>query len=228
MSKLTDPFFISVLICWIFSVCVHEFAHALVAYWGGDRSVRARGYLDFNPLRYIYPFTSLLLPCLFLMMGGVPLPGGAVRIDTSALRSRAWSSAVSAAGPASNFLLFLLIAAILHPATGLVDPNAADHSSVVKLLGALAVLQLIGMFLNLLPVPPLDGFGIIEPFLDAQTRHHLANPQVRLIALLVLFFVVLRVDAFFTRLYDLVGFVLNATGLPPELTWRYFYQAISG
>ena len=53
MSKLTNPFFIAVLICWIFSVCVHEFAHALVAYWGGDRSVRARGYLDFNPLRYM-------------------------------------------------------------------------------------------------------------------------------------------------------------------------------
>ena len=98
MAQFTNPFFIAVMICWILSVCVHEFAHALVAYLGGDKSVVAKGYLHFNIFAYIHPVTSILLPALFLFMGGVPLPGGAVYIDDRALRSPAWRSAVSAAG----------------------------------------------------------------------------------------------------------------------------------
>ena len=55
---------------WIFSLCLHEFSHALVAYLGGDYTVREKGYLTFNPLRYTHPLFSLVLPLLFLVMGG--------------------------------------------------------------------------------------------------------------------------------------------------------------
>ncbi len=228
MESFTNPFFVSVMICWIFSVCVHEFAHALVAYWGGDRSVRARGYLAFNPLRYIDPVTSILLPCVFLVMGGVPLPGGAVSIDTSALRNRRWASLVSAAGPASNLLLFALIAVVIHPAVGIVDPSvpADDQPNIVKLLGAMAVLQLFAILLNLMPVPPLDGFGIIEPFLDSETQRKLANPQLRWIGLIVLFFVFFRVDAFMDAFMDAIDLVLRSAGLPFEVTWRFYNIAL--
>src|SRR4029077_11982516 len=89
-----------VVILWIFSVCLHEFAHAWVAYRGGDYTVRDKGYLDFNPLRYVHPVTSILLPVLFLVIGGIGLPGGAVYINTSLLRSAKWETAVSLAGPA--------------------------------------------------------------------------------------------------------------------------------
>jgi Zn-dependent protease len=107
IAQLT-PLFLAILICWIFSVCVHEFAHALVAYIGGDRSVVEKGYLHFNPFKYIDPVGSLLIPAAFLLMGGLPLPGGAVSINRSALRSKHWDALVSAAGPVSNFILFLL------------------------------------------------------------------------------------------------------------------------
>lgn len=230
MDRLTEPFFISVLICWIFSVCVHEFAHALVAYWGGDRSVRSRGYLSFNPLRYIDPITSILLPCVFLVMGGVPLPGGAVRIDRSSLKSRAWESLVAAAGPASNLLLFGLIAVVIHPATGFVDPNlpADAQPNGVKLLGVMAVLQLFAVLFNLLPVPPLDGFGIIEPFLNAKTRQKLLNPQVRWMGLLLLFFVVFRIPAAREGFMNAISWVLDQAGLPFSVTWRFYNIALFG
>ena len=91
------PFKLALLVGWILSVCFHEFCHALVAYWGGDRSVKEKGYLGMNPAAYIDPMMSLLLPAVILLMGGFPLPGAAVRIDRSALRSRVWASAVSAA-----------------------------------------------------------------------------------------------------------------------------------
>src|SRR6267143_6454520 len=79
--------FFTVTILCIFSVCLHEFGHAIVAYYGGDTSVLEKGYLTFNPLIYTHPVYSLLLPVLFMMLGGIGLPGGAVYIERDRLRS---------------------------------------------------------------------------------------------------------------------------------------------
>ena len=101
--------FFVVLIGWIFSLCLHEFSHALVAYLGGDTTVKDKGYLTFNPLKYTHPVYSLLLPLLFLVMGGIGLPGGAVYIETWRLRSRNWMSVVSLAGPTANLILAIIL-----------------------------------------------------------------------------------------------------------------------
>ena len=145
--------FIVVLVGWIFSLSLHEFAHALVAYYGGDTSVKDKGYLTFNPLY------SLALPLLFLFMGGIGLPGGAVYIETWRLRSAKWRSAVSLAGPSANIILVIIIAIALQftPAT----PSAFWAG-----MAFLAMLQIYAVVLNLIPVPPFDGFGIIEPYLS--------------------------------------------------------------
>ena len=161
LAPLT-PLFGAVLICWIFSVCIHEFAHALVAYWGGDRSVKDKGYLRFDILSYVHPVTSILVPIVFLAMGGLPLPGGAVYIERDRLRGRHWEAAVSAAGPASNFVLFLILAAVLHPSMGIVDVAANERRVWVTLLGAMTTLQLFAVFFNLIPIPPLDGSWVLE------------------------------------------------------------------
>ena len=95
------------------SVCLHEFGHAIVAYWGGDRSVKDKGYLTLNPLRYTDSTYSIMLPLVFLLMGGIPLPGAAVYINNAALRSRQWKSAVSAAGPLATVGVILLLAGLL-------------------------------------------------------------------------------------------------------------------
>lgn len=150
--------FVFVLIGWVISLCLHEFAHARVAYAGGDTSVAAKGYLSLNPLRYTEPVYSLLLPLLFLALGGIGLPGGAVYIETHRLRGRGWQSAVSLAGPAAN----LAVAAVIGLALRLVPPS---ESALAPALAFLGLLQVSAVVLNLLPLPPLDGFGIIEPFL---------------------------------------------------------------
>ncbi|MGH3670794.1 MAG: site-2 protease family protein, partial [Pseudonocardiaceae bacterium] len=74
---------------WAVALCLHEFGHALTAYRGGDRAVRARGYLTLDIRRYTDPVMSLLVPLALLALGGIPLPGGAVWINRAALRSRA-------------------------------------------------------------------------------------------------------------------------------------------
>ncbi|HZS45971.1 MAG TPA: site-2 protease family protein [Blastocatellia bacterium] len=150
--------FIVVLIGWIFSLCIHEFSHAIVAYWGGDTSVKDKGYLSLNPIKYAHPLYSFALPLLFLFMGGIGLPGGAVYVDRSRLKNNIWNSAVSLAGPASNAILAIIIGILL-------QFDAISSSPAGVALAFLGWLQVSSVVLNLLPVPPLDGFGAIAPFL---------------------------------------------------------------
>ena len=180
VSNFTSPLFLAVLIGWILTVVLHEFAHGLVAYLGGDYTIGYRGGLSLNPLQYIHPVTSILMPALFLMMGGIPLPGGVTYIRTDLLRSRYWASAVSLAGPAMNFLIFLALAMPFHPALQWIkiDPDMANWTNLQLFMGALAFLQLFAVLLNLLPIPPLDGFNALKPFLPRELQNKLQNPQI--------------------------------------------------
>ena len=149
---------------WVTSVCVHEFGHALVAYLGGDRSVAASGYLTLDPLKYTHVLLSIVIPIVFLLFGGIGLPGGAVYINHSAIRSKVWDSAVSAAGPVGTLLCLLLVAVpFLVPGheTWITNVNIGFFQA----LAFLAFIEVIALLLNLLPIPGLDGFGILRPWL---------------------------------------------------------------
>ena len=172
--------FLVVIIGWIFSLCLHEFSHALVAYYGGDTSVREKGYLTFNPLKYTHPVYSILLPMIFLLLGGIGLPGGAVYIETRRLRGRKWESAVSLAGPASNLVLAILLAVVLHFAPTIT-------TGIWPGLAFLALLQVTAVVLNLIPLPPFDGYGVLAPFLNSDLR--LKINQASSILMLLTFFV---------------------------------------
>lgn len=158
-----------VFVGWIVSVCLHEFGHAIVAYWGGDTSVKEKGYLTLNPLKYTDVSLSLVMPLIFLLLGGIPLPGAAVYINQHQLRGRVWKSAVSLAGPAMTGLtaIALSLPFILGYA-----PAQPTHW-IWPALAFLALLEIAGVILNLLPVPSLDGYGILEPWLPESWQHAL-------------------------------------------------------
>ena len=164
MEKATT--FIVVIVGWIFSLCLHEFSHAVVAYYGGDTSVKDKGYLTFNPLKYTHPIYSIVLPMVFLLLGGIGLPGGAVYIETWRLRSRRWEAAVSLAGPASNLLLAILLGIILT----LLPVNSTGIWPGVAFL---ALMQVSALILNLIPVPPFDGYRALAPYLNEQLRFNM-------------------------------------------------------
>ena len=161
--------FIIVTVLWVFSVCIHEFGHAWAAYRGGDHTVKDKGYLTLNPVHYTHPVYSLLMPVVFMMLGGIGLPGGAVYIERQLLRSRAWETWVSLAGPAMNLPLILLIA--LGFKLGWLTNDPGSMRSLA--LGFLLQLEVSAVILNLLPVPPLDGFQDIAPWLPAGLREKL-------------------------------------------------------
>ena len=168
---------------WAVSLCLHEFAHALVAYRSGDRAIRARGYLTLDIRRYTNVALTFVLPVLFLLLGGIPLPGGAVLIDNGAIRSRAARSLVSFAGPAVN-LVFALALTLLVARVPMSLGLAAG-------LSCLALIEVLAFVLNILPVPGLDGFGVLEPYLSSGARR--VADRVRPWAPLVLLVVLLGV-----------------------------------
>ncbi len=155
--------FLFVLGGWIISLCLHEFGHAVVAYWGGDRSVADKGYLTLNPLKYTQSMLSIVMPLIFLAMGGIGLPGGAVYINTRAIRSEGLRSLMSAAGPIATGLCALLLA--IPFITGLAYDDVFEHYEFWSSIALLAFLEITALCFNLLPIPGLDGFGIIESFL---------------------------------------------------------------
>jgi Zn-dependent protease len=179
------------MIGWILSVTLHEFAHGIVAYWGGDHTIRERGLLTLNPLKYANPLMTIVFPLLFMAMGGVPLVGAATYVRTDLLRNKLWQSLVAAAGPFVNFILFLACVIPLYPQMGWVSPSTWDTqwTSAQTFCGAMAVLQLFACMLNLIPVPPLDGFNIIRPYLPKEMGDKLREPQVAMGIMLLLFFV---------------------------------------
>ncbi len=148
---------------WIFSLCLHEFSHALVAYYGGDYTVREKGYLTFNPLKYTHPVFSIVLPLLFLLMGGIGLPGGAVYIERWRIRNRYWLSAMSLAGPFSNLVFAMILGLILRF-------SPVTDSGIWPGVSFLLVLQISAVLFNLIPLPPFDGYNAIEPFLHPAIR----------------------------------------------------------
>jgi len=152
---------------WLISLCLHEFGHAITAFWGGDESAESNGYLTLNPLKYTHPIISIVIPLVMLLMGGIAFPGGAVYINIHALRKPRYRSLVSAAGPLAN-LVCLLLLALPFGKLPLYYIFSRAPLEFLSAIGLLALLQMIALFINLLPIPGLDGFGILEPFLPRE------------------------------------------------------------
>ena len=205
--------FIIVVVGWIFSLCLHEFAHALVAYRGGDWTVREKGYLTFNPLKYTDPLMSIVLPLLFLALGGIGLPGGAVYIETWRLRSRGWQSAVSIAGPSMNVLVALVLAVLLQiPAVG--------KSAAAPGLSFLAYLQITAAVINLIPLPPLDGYGILAPYLSPNLQMVMA--QVGRYSMWILLLALWYVPFVSSAIFGTVAKITVGLGVDPTMVSKGF------
>ncbi|WP_419994364.1 site-2 protease family protein [Streptomyces boninensis] len=160
--------FLFVVAGWVVSLCLHEYAHARSALHSGDISIGAKGYLTLNPFKYTHAVLSILLPLLFVIAGGIGLPGGAVFIERGRIRGRWRHSLISAMGPLTNALLAVVLTAPFW--LGKMDDAPPAFRAA---LAFLAMLQVTAAILNFLPVPGLDGYGVIEPWLAPATRQKL-------------------------------------------------------
>jgi Zn-dependent protease len=213
---LTTGIVLLVLGGWAVSLCLHEFGHAAVAYRGGDRSVRDKGYLTLDIRHYTDVGLSFVLPIVILLVGGIPLPGGAVWINHAAIRSRATQSLVSLAGPATN----LVLGGLLTAAVALVQMP----TGLAIGLSCLAFIQVIAFVLNILPIPGLDGFGVLEPFLSLPARRMAA--RVRPWAPLVLLVLIIGVPGASSVFLQVGAVVFAAVGGDVELAIEGYRELI--
>jgi Zn-dependent protease len=212
--------FVFVLCGWLVTLCLHEFAHALTAHRGGDDTIAEKGYLRLDPLKYGHPVLTFILPLFFLVTGGLPLPGGAVLIETHRLRNRLRDALVSAAGPAVNVAAAAILLVVVSTAGPdsiyeLTEPHAAFWAG----LTLLAYLQVAGAILNLMPVPGLDGYGMIEPYLPDSVRS--TGNKIRPFGILLVF-LLLYLPPVRQAFGDLIDFFPDAAGAPVNgAYWGY-------
>lgn len=171
--------FVLVVFGWVVTLCLHEFAHAYLAWRAGDREVELRGYLTLNPLKYSHPLLSIVLPMVFIALGGIGLPGGAVYVHTHQVPART-QRLISVAGPAVNAVCAVVLLLVVR-----LFGSATEHPALWFGLSFLAFLQVTATLLNLLPIPGLDGYGVVEPSLSYQTRRGLE--QFKPFGMLILF-----------------------------------------
>lgn len=204
------------------SVCVvlvatvfHEMAHAAMANALGDPTAKNAGRLTLNPLAHLHPVGSFLLPLLMAVSGG-PIFAFAkpVPYNPNLLRKPVRDEVlVALAGPACNLAQALAGTIAFRALYGSFDALATSPQWADALIMALQVLysyvylNLMLMFFNLIPLPPLDGSAIVFPLLKGKARmryyqvQHYALPV--LMALLYLVPMVLYIDP--------VGIYLDAT-----------------
>jgi len=141
----------------LFAITLHEAAHGYVARHFGDMTAHAQGRISLNPMRHVDVIGTIVVPLIILVLsGGRFLFGWAkpVPVNYSALRKpRQHMAWVAAAGPLANLVMALLWALLLKLAV-LLPPNF--FSVPLRLMSeAGIVVNLVFMFLNLLPILPL-------------------------------------------------------------------------
>ena len=141
------------------SLSIHEAAHAWSADRLGDPTARLLGRLTLNPIAHIDPIGTLLLPAIAIFTG-LPIIGWAKPVPVNLHQlghPRRDFMYIAAAGPASNLLQALVLAAI----SRLVYPGGIEPTLAGELLAQAIFLNVLLALFNLIPVPPLDGGNVI-------------------------------------------------------------------
>lgn len=165
----------SVLLVLVATV-LHEVAHAGAAYLLGDPTAKEQGRLTLNPLAHIHPVGSVLLPLLMALAGG-PMFAFAkpVPYNPNRLRHPVRDEVlVALAGPACNFVQALVGAGVFRLLLPVFMQSTASVGlaySVLQVLASYVYLNLMLMFFNLIPLPPLDGSSIVSIFLRGKARY---------------------------------------------------------
>jgi Zn-dependent protease len=174
----------------VFSVCLHEYFHALVAFWQGDSTAADRGHLTLNPLVQIGIFPLVLLIFIGITWGATP-------VNPSRMRHRYSNALVSFAGPFSNILLFFVFCFLI----AILSEKKMLSEGMMVLFGTGAILNFVLFSFNMLPVPPLDGFTVLSHFIPSLARN---NSELKNAAFFVIFIIAFTS---FRKVYDLGAWV---------------------
>ena len=195
----------------LFSLCVHEAAHAAMAYYCGDDTARLQGRLTLNPLAHIDPLGTVILPIVMLMMTGYmfgwakPVPFNPAKLNNI----RRDPVLIAMAGPASNLMLALFFVLTGRLYFVLAGGASEVPALVFTFFVSMVFLNLILMLFNLIPVPPLDGHYVLNYFLPPGGQR--AMQQIGPFGIIIA--IVLAQPLFRTVLPPLRSFIYSAFGV---------------
>lgn len=165
----------------LFAITLHEAAHGYAARHFGDRTAELAGRISLNPIRHIDPVGTILVPGLILITSslvgaGAMLFGWAkpVPVNFGRLRNpKADMLWVAAAGPFANLVMAVGWALLFRVAVGM--PDNAYALPMAKMADAGMQINAVLMFLNLVPLPPLDGGRIAVSLLPPGPAYKFAQ-----------------------------------------------------
>ena len=163
----------------LFSLTIHETAHAVTADWYGDPTARRLGRISLNPLVHMDPVGTVLLPLLGILAGGFvfgwakPVPVNPANLKNH----RRDFLVIAAAGPASNIALAMGASVLLGAIPGGLGASEGVPGALATFGFAMLQLNLLLAVFNMLPFPPLDGGNVLAGLLPEA----LANGYDRLV-----------------------------------------------
>lgn len=158
------------------AIVLHEVSHGWVSYQLGDPTAKMRGRLSLNPIKHVDPFGTVLLP-LLLWFGGGPIFGYAKPVPINPGYYKDYRKGMMLTGladPATNLTLAivaglgarLIVGAGNLFASGGSDATIATLAWIFYAFYFFAQVNLVLMFFNLIPIPPLDGSRVLPLFLS--------------------------------------------------------------
>lgn len=178
MFDIDIAYLVCSILCFIPAMVFHEVAHGFAAYKLGDPTAKNMGRLTANPLKHIDPFGTVIMP-LMLMAVGLPVFGYAKPVPYNPFffkDKRKGDLIVGLAGPAANLVMALLGALVYHlvvifmrsiPQTtaAVILNSTIGYNFIFLLIPLFVYINLIFMFFNLIPIPPLDGSSVLAVLL---------------------------------------------------------------
>jgi len=152
---LLPPFFLA--------ISLHESAHAYVAYRFGDPTAKNLGRITLNPLHHI-DIMGLIVLLIARFGWAKPVPVNPNNLKNPR-KDNIW---ISLAGPASNFILAIISALFFHLLAAILPPTTIGVYTL-EMVRLSVILNIILMVFNMLPLPPLDGYHILEGIVPHET-----------------------------------------------------------
>lgn len=165
--------FLLLVLAWLVALTVHEFMHAWTANYLGDSTARYSGRVTLNPLAHLDMIGTVMI--LLIGIGWAkPVP-----VNENNFRNpRLGSALTSIAGPGSNLVVALILAFFLRFQTA---------SVLGEIFLSVAYVNLILMFFNLIPIPPLDGSKVLYYFLPRSVNLYKLEAYGPFLLLAILF-----------------------------------------